>query len=133
MTDTFGLGHGARVDMTAKGLLGSTTTQSMILPGQTGSQQNAGGSHGGSGGPGSPLGWTRTDLYAPGSVYDSVKDPALPGGGAGYATGSFGATAAGATGGGVVRLLAPGADVHLAGDLRRRRRQRPGRRHAAAT
>ncbi|HQQ77162.1 MAG TPA: Ig-like domain-containing protein, partial [Thermoanaerobaculia bacterium] len=104
VTDTFGLGHGARVDVSAKGLLGSTPTQAMVLPGQTGSQQNAGGSHGGSGGPGSPLGWTRTDLYASGSVFDSVKDPALPGGGAGYATGPFGATAAGGTGGGVVRL-----------------------------
>ncbi|MCM3876625.1 MAG: Ig-like domain-containing protein, partial [Thermoanaerobaculia bacterium] len=61
VTDTFGVGHGARVDVTAKGLLGSTPTQSMVLPGQIGSQIHAGGSHGGSGGPGSPGGWTRTD------------------------------------------------------------------------
>ena len=113
VTDAFGLGHGARVDVSAKGLLGSTSTQSMVLPGQTGSQQYAGGSHGGSGGPGSPLGWTRTDLFASGSVFDSVKDPALPGGGGG--AGSL--AAAGGTGGGVVRLLAPGAVVHVAGDV----------------
>jgi hypothetical protein len=117
LTDTFGLGHGARVDMSAKGLLGSTPTQSMVLPGQTGSQVHAGGSHGGFGGPGSPGGWTRTDLTASGSVYDSAKDPSLPGAGGGYATGLYGATAPGGTGGGVVRLLAPGATLHLAGDI----------------
>ena len=118
VTDVFGLGHGARVDLTAKGLLGSTPTQSMVLPGQTGAGQRAGGSHGGSGGPGSPSGgWARTDLTAPGSVYDLVTDPALPGGGGGSAAGPFGATAAGGTGGGVVRILSPGAVVHLEGDV----------------
>ncbi len=118
VTDVFGLGHGARVDVSARGLLGSTPTQSMVLPGQTGSASRAGGSHGGSGGPGSPNGgWTRTDLTAPGSVYDLVTDPALPGGGGGAAAGPFGSTGAGGTGGGVVRLLAPGAVVHLEGDV----------------
>ncbi|HTS02925.1 MAG TPA: Ig-like domain-containing protein, partial [Thermoanaerobaculia bacterium] len=118
VTEEFGLGHGARVDVTAKGPLGSTPTQSMILPGQTGAQQLAGGSHGGSGGPGSPNGgWARTDLTAPGSAFDAVTDPSLPGGGGGYATGSFGATAAGGTGGGIVRLLSPGAVIHVEGDV----------------
>ena len=116
--DAFGLGHGARVDVSARGLLGSTPTQSMVLPGQTGSASRAGGSHGGSGGPGSPNGgWTRTDLTAPGSAYDLVADPSLPGGGGGSAAGPFGSTGAGGTGGGVVRLLAPGAAVHIEGDV----------------
>ena len=114
VTDTFGLGHGARVDMSAKGLLGSTPTQSMVLPGQTGAQQFAGGSHGGSGGPGSPGGtWTRADLTAAGSSFDSIEDPSLPGGGGGFASGFT--PGPGGTGGGVVRLLAPGATLHLAG------------------
>ena len=118
VTDTFGVGDGARVDVTARGLLGSTPTQSMVLPGQMGSQLQAGGSHGGSGGPGSPNGgWARTDLTAPGSAFDLVTDPALPGGGGGQAAGPFGSTGAGGTGGGVVRLLAPGAVVHVEGDV----------------
>ncbi|MEO8584735.1 MAG: Ig-like domain-containing protein [Acidobacteriota bacterium] len=118
VTDTLGVGHGARIDVSAKGLLGSTPTQSMVLPGQTGSQQYAGGSHGGSGGPGSSnFYWAPADLTVPGSVYDFVKDPFLPGGGGGYATGLYGATAAGGTGGGVVRLLGPAATMHLEGEI----------------
>ncbi len=119
VTDTMGLGAACRIDMSARGLLGSTPTQSMILPGQTGSQQYAGGSHGGSGTPGSPSGgFARTDLSPAGSVYDAVKDPSLPGGGGGYATGGTGTTpTGGGTGGGVVRLLAPGATMHLGGDV----------------
>ncbi len=118
LTDAFGLGHGARVDVSAKGLLGSTPTQAMLLPGQTGASVLAGGAHAGVGSPGSAGGgFARTDVSPSGSTYGDVRDPSLPGGGGGYATGPFGATAAGGTGGGVVRILAGGATLHLAGDV----------------
>ncbi|MGH9362991.1 MAG: Ig-like domain-containing protein, partial [Thermoanaerobaculia bacterium] len=67
-----GVGVGSRIDMSRKGLLGSTSTRSIQLPGETVAQARAGGSHGGSGWFGSaPGGWNRTGLAQPGSVYDS--------------------------------------------------------------
>ncbi len=103
----------SRIDMSRRGLLGSTSTRSMVLPGETGAQARAGGSHGGEGWFGSPLGgWNRTGLALPGSVFDSLRDPHLPGGGGGSADGN-----PGGTGGGVIRLFAPGARVRLDGEI----------------
>ena len=89
----------------------------MALPGETASGFFAGGSHGGKGWFGSPWdigGWERIDLAPSGSVYDSVRDPHLPGsGGSSDSPGD-----AGGRGGGVVRLLADTAQVRLAGDIR---------------
>jgi hypothetical protein len=107
------VGLESRIDMTARGLLGSTSTRSMVLPGEVGASRLAGGSHGGEGGYGSPSGgWNRTNLNPPGSVFDSLRDPMLPGGG-----GASSGSAAGGAGGGVVRLLAPEAVVRLDGDV----------------
>ena len=107
-----GVGTLSRIDMTKKGLLGSTATRSMVLPGETGAQARAGGSHGGQGWFGSPGGWNRPDLTQPWSVFDSLRDPHLPGGGGGSADGN-----AGGAGGGVVRLLAPAARVRIDGEV----------------
>ncbi|HUF85492.1 MAG TPA: Ig-like domain-containing protein [Acidimicrobiia bacterium] len=106
-----GVGAGARIDVSERGLLGNSCCVEMVLPGETRAEGQAGGSHGGAG-------WygyrdsTSSDYDRPGSVYDSVRDPLLPGSG-----GSYPFDGPGGAGGGVVRLLAPGATVHLAGDL----------------
>jgi len=108
-----GVGYASRIDMTRKGLLGSTSAKSMVLPDETGAQARAGGSHGGRGWFGSQAGgWNRTDLAQPGSVYDSLRDPRLPGGG-----GASADTTAGGAGGGVIRLFAENARVHLDGEI----------------
>ncbi|MCP4668822.1 MAG: hypothetical protein GY849_20995, partial [Deltaproteobacteria bacterium] len=112
--EIFAVGHGCRVDLSERGLLGSTTEDSMVLPGEVGAEPWAGGSHGGLGWFGSPGGgWNHEDLNQPGSVYDSLRDPYLPGGGGGSPSN----TVAGGTGGGVVRLDADGATVRLVGDV----------------
>ncbi|MFL6203112.1 MAG: carboxypeptidase regulatory-like domain-containing protein, partial [Thermoanaerobaculia bacterium] len=102
----------SRIDMTKKGLLGSTSTKRMELPGEPVSQSKAGGSHGGRGWFGSPGGWSRNDLTQSGTQYDNLREPYLPGGGGGSADAS-----AGGAGGGVIRLLAEGARVRLDGDV----------------
>src|SRR6185369_15361712 len=108
-----GVATESRVDMTKKGLLGSTSTRSMVLPGETGAAARAGGSHGGAGWLGSAAGgWNRTDLTAAGSGFDSLRNPTLPGGGGGSPDGN-----AGGAGGGVIRLLADTARVRLDGDI----------------
>lgn len=114
ISETVGVGHGASLDVSSRGLLGSTPSQSVVLPGTTPAQPGAGGSHGGRGWFGSPGGWERDDLLAPGSVYDSVREPHLPGSGGGWQDAG---SVPGGTGGGVIRLLAAGATVHLAGEL----------------
>ncbi len=118
--DVLAIGAGCSIDVSGRGLLGNTTTNTVALPGETAAEPFAGGSHGGLGWFGSaPGGWTRDDLpdgylARPGSAYDSVRDPHLPGSG-----GTSGAASApGGRGGGVARLLAEGAIVKLAGDLR---------------
>ncbi|MCP4655056.1 MAG: hypothetical protein GY856_06510, partial [bacterium] len=45
--EIFAVGHGCRVDLSERGLLGSTTEDSMVLPGEVGAEPWAGGSHGG--------------------------------------------------------------------------------------
>ena len=111
------VGAGCAIDVSGLGLLGNTSQQSVALPGETVSGLYAGGSHGGKGWFGSPWdigGWERTDLTPAGSVYDSLRDPHLPGsGGTSNNPGD-----AGGRGGGVVRLLADSASVRLAGDIR---------------
>jgi hypothetical protein len=111
-----GVGAGARIDVSRRGLLGNSCCEGVTLPGETRSEGGAGGSHGGAGWYGylysPPSPYTVRDYYAPGSVYDSVRDPRLPGSG-----GSYLYQGAAGAGGGVVRLLAPDATVHLAGDL----------------
>ncbi|HET9765405.1 MAG TPA: Ig-like domain-containing protein, partial [Thermoanaerobaculia bacterium] len=113
-----GIGVLSRVDMTKKGLLGNTSTRSMVLPGETGAAARAGGSHGGAGWFGSPGGgWNTVNVVQPGSVFDSLRDPRLPGGGgSSTATGSDPLTGGG-TGGGVIRLLAPAARVRVDGEI----------------
>jgi hypothetical protein len=112
--DRLGIGGGCRIDVSGRGLLGSTTTQAMVLPGEVGSSRMAGGSHGGSGWYGSPSGgWNRNDLQQPGSVYGNLRAPRLPGGGGASNSPSI----PGGAGGGVVRILAPDATVRLAGDV----------------
>ncbi|HKC25324.1 MAG TPA: hypothetical protein VKF32_11315, partial [Thermoanaerobaculia bacterium] len=101
--DALGIGAGARADMTGKGLLGTSQGQSIVLPGERGSASAAGGSHAGYG------------AGSSGSVFDSLRDPHLPGGGGGAVPVTGGALAGG-TAGGVIRLLAGGADVRLEGD-----------------
>ena len=114
-----GIGHGSRVDMDSRGLLGKRGDGRVILlPGQTGPGRYAGGSHGGLGWLGSPnSGWNQSDLRQPGETYDSLRDPQLPGGGGGTSGSS---SRAGGTGGGVIRLFAEDAVVHLAGVIRAR-------------
>ena len=95
------VGFGSRIDMTSRGLLGNTSTRSVVLPGETKSAQWAGGSHGGRGWFGSPSGgWNRplSQLTQPGTVYDSLRDPHLPGSG-----GTSSNASAGGAGGGVAR------------------------------
>jgi hypothetical protein len=107
------VGHGSRIDMSARGLLGNTPTRSVVLPGETKADSWAGGSHGGRGWFGSPSGgWDRPDLAAPGTVYDSLREPRLPGSG-----GTSPNETPGGAGGGVVRIEAAGAVVRLDGDL----------------
>ncbi len=113
VTDALSVGYGSRIDLSGRGLLGATPTRALELPGESRSAAWAGGSHGGRGGFGSPAGgWNRSDLTAPGSVYDSLREPYLPGGG-----GASPNESPGGAGGGVVRIDAGGAVVHLAGDL----------------
>lgn len=112
--ELLGVGGSCRIDLSGRGLLGSTTTQAMVLPGERGAGRLAGGSHGGSGWFGSPLGgWNREDLQLPGSVYGNLRAPALPGGGGG----SNSSSTPGGAGGGVVRIFAPNATVRLVGNL----------------
>jgi hypothetical protein len=107
------VGFGSRVDMTERGLLGNTATRSAVLPGETAAEPWAGGSHGGRGGFGSPAGgWDVVSLAQPGTVYDHLREPSLPGGGG---TGST--ETPGGTGGGVILLDAGGALLHLDGDV----------------
>ncbi len=113
VTEALSVDHESRIDMSGRGLLGATPTRALELPGETRSAAWAGGSHGGRGGFGSPVGgWNRNDLTDPGSVYDSLREPYLPGGG-----GASPNETPGGAGGGVVRIDAGGAVVHLAGDL----------------
>ncbi len=113
VSELLGVGAGCRVDVSGRGLLGNTSTRSVMLPGEVAAEPLAGGSHGGYGWYGSPSGgWDRDDLAQPGSVFDSVRNPSLPGGGGGGK-----GNQAGGAGGGVVRVLAGTAHVHLAGDL----------------
>ncbi len=111
---TFALGSACRVDMDGRGLHGNSGDQRVALPGESPSDSHAGGSHGGAGWYGAyNQGWERTDLRYPGSVYDSLRDPRLPGGGGG----GRGDSVYGGNGGGVIRLLGPGATFHLSGAL----------------
>lgn len=111
--DLLAVGAGCSVSVSSRGLLGAGSGVSVALPGETAAAPLAGGSHGGAGWFGSPEGgWNRAVLNEPGSVYDSVRQPSLPGGGGGAAAGWQGGT-----GGGVLRLNASGAVVHLAGAI----------------
>jgi len=104
-----GVAAESRIDTTRRGLLGSKlvsgTIRSMVLPGETGAAARAGGSHGG-------RGWFGSGGTLPGSVHDSLRDPRLPGGGGGTVDAN-----AGGTGGGVIRLLAGDARVHVDGSI----------------
>ncbi len=104
---TLAIAHGAAIDVTGHGLLGGDGSRDpVVLPGERASAPGSAGSHGGRGHP--VEGDWVTLLSAPGSVYGSVREPRLPGGGAGRA---------GASGGGVVRIDASSAIVRLFGDL----------------
>jgi len=111
---TLAVGSESRVSMDGKGLHGSSGEQFVALPGERASSVEAGGSHGGAGWYGSSsVLWDHTDLHLPGSTYDSLRDPSLPGaGGGGYGPGVFGGQ-----GGGAIRLIGPGATFHVAGRL----------------
>jgi hypothetical protein len=112
LSEVLAVGSSCRIDVSRAGLLGSTSGASMVLAGETAAQRYAGGSHGGRGWYGSPsYGWSHANLREPGSVYDSIRNPYLPGGGGGYGQQE------GGRGGGVVRIDAAGASVWLAGDL----------------
>ncbi len=81
-------------------------------------QARAGGSHGGAGWFGSPTGgWNRNDLAQPGSIFDSLRDPHLPGGGGTSTDTGSNPLDGGGTGGGVIRLLAPDARVRVDGEI----------------
>ena len=113
IADVLGVGSGCRIDASGAGLLGSDPLHSVVLQGESASQAMAGGSHGGLGGPGSPAGgWNHETYNEPGSVYDGVRDPKFPGGGGGGSEFSTGGR-----GGGVIRIIAPGALVKLAGEI----------------
>ncbi|HPA50406.1 MAG TPA: carboxypeptidase regulatory-like domain-containing protein, partial [Thermoanaerobaculia bacterium] len=105
--ETLAIGHGAAIDVSGRGLLGGDGSHSpVVLSGERASLPGAAGSHGGLGRP--PQGDWLQRLEDPGSVYGSVREPRLPGGGGGNR---------GATGGGVVRIEAPSATVRLHGNL----------------
>ncbi|HSL84805.1 MAG TPA: Ig-like domain-containing protein, partial [Thermoanaerobaculia bacterium] len=110
--EALSVGFGSRIDMSARGLLGNTATRSVVLPGETAAAPWAGGSHGGRGWYGSPAGGWTGALTEPGSVYDSLREPRLPGSG-----GTSPNETPGGAGGGVVRIEAAGATVRLDGDL----------------
>ncbi|MCP4662760.1 MAG: hypothetical protein GY856_45785, partial [bacterium] len=112
ISQTLAVGAACSIDLSERGPLGSSAFDAMVLPGETGSELRAGGSHGGLGWYGSSDGWNRSNLDQPGSTFDSVRDPGLPGGGGG----GWG-TEAGGNGGGVVSILAAGAVIHLAGEI----------------
>ncbi|MBL8113926.1 MAG: hypothetical protein JNK60_13680, partial [Acidobacteria bacterium] len=107
VTQLLGIGHGSRVDLSGRGLLGGLGAQFVALPGEVASGGRAGGSHGGLGGVTVSAGGG-----VPGGITDSVRDPALPGGG-----GGAGVLLAGGNGGGVVRIDGEGAVLALYGDL----------------
>ncbi len=106
ISQSINITHGSRV--TATGLLGSTATLTMVLPGERGAEQMAGGSHGGLGGFGEA---GSQASKSPGSSYGSVRKPSLPGSGGGYAGSQGGA------GGGVVRITGPNAIFRIQGDI----------------
>jgi hypothetical protein len=109
-----GVGAGCRVDVTARGLLGSSEDGSVSWPGVDPSESFAGGSHGGLGGMGTATRWTDAgSLRFPGQVSGSAHRPRLPGAGGGHA-----GPDAGGTGGGVVVLDAQHATVRVAGAVR---------------
>lgn len=104
------LGLGAGSVIKAQGLMGSTSTVTVTLPGMTAPETNAGGSHGGLGGTGLKPFSPRTK---PGQVYDSVREPSLPGTGGR----SSSSDASGGAGGGVVILRSPAGEIRVEGDI----------------
>ncbi|MFI5167823.1 MAG: Ig-like domain-containing protein, partial [Thermoanaerobaculales bacterium] len=112
--EVLGIGAACRIDVSERGLLGNNPSHVVALPGETAAGPLAGGSHGGAGWFGSPTGcWDCDSLSLPGSTYDSVRDPRLPGGG-----GTASDCVTPSSGGGVVRVLAPGASLRLEGEMR---------------
>ncbi|MCK6682925.1 MAG: Ig-like domain-containing protein [Thermoanaerobaculia bacterium] len=103
-----GLGSGSVIR--ARGLMGSTSTATVALPGVPAPETNAGGSHGGLGGTGLKPFSPRTK---PGQVYDSVREPSLPGTGGRSALSEVN----GGAGGGVVILRSPAGEIRLEGDI----------------
>jgi hypothetical protein len=113
VTGTLAVGYGSSIDVSGDGLLGCDESGCVTLPGGSAAGDAAGGSHGGLGWFGSPnRGWDRSDLTQSAPSYGSLRAPMLPGGGGG-AHGVF----AGGRGGGVLRIDAEDAVVHLAGSL----------------
>ncbi len=113
IAEVVGIGAGSRIDVSERGLLGSTAEDNMTLAGETPAERDAGGSHGGSGWFGSSSSyWESSTLYHPSSSYGSVKNPRHPGAGGGGSS-----SYAGGAGGGVVRLDVSEGLVHLAGSI----------------
>ncbi len=109
-----GVGAGCRIDVSGRGLLGSSDAGEASWPGVEPSERYAGGSHGGIGGMATVTTWTDPgSLRLAGGVSDSVHEPRLPGAGGGGAGSS-----AGSTGGGVVVVDALHATVRVAGAVR---------------
>ena len=76
IAEVVGIGAGSRIDVSERGLLGSTAEDNMTLAGETPAERDAGGSHGGSGWFGSSSSyWESSTLYHPSSSYGSVHDP----------------------------------------------------------
>ncbi len=115
ISEELAIGHGCRIDLEGRGLLGNTGTidepgaLTALLPGQTGPEIYAGGSHGGRGGYGN---WDSNVPSQPAKVYDSIRQPALPGIGGWLFHESLQAD-----GGGVITLHAGGATLKLVGDI----------------
>ncbi|MEO6325725.1 MAG: Ig-like domain-containing protein, partial [Thermoanaerobaculia bacterium] len=120
IAEYLGVASGASLDVSGKGLMGSDGIQSSVLPGEFGSQPRAAGSHGGFGSFGNIGNIVSNQTVwdqQPGSTYDSVRDPKLPGSGGGATDASGLAHGAAQNGGGVVRVIAPTATIRLHGEL----------------
>ena len=96
--ESFGVGGGCRVDLSGHGARGGHTGAGLPDPGA-----GAGGTHGGVGRPSG-------DGHPASPVFDSIRDPRLAGGGGGARI-----DGPGGSGGGVVRIEAPSADVRIEG------------------
>ncbi|MCC6129441.1 MAG: carboxypeptidase regulatory-like domain-containing protein, partial [Acidobacteria bacterium] len=104
------LGLGAGSIIRTRGLMGSTSTTTVTLPGVTPPEINAGGSHGGLGGTGQ---FPFRTVRHPGPIFGSLRQPSLPGLGGR----SSSPDVPGGSGGGVVDLRSGSGLIQIEGEI----------------